>query len=571
MGDLDSFSDNCDADSGESQCPYAENTTGPCDVDSLVISEATSGKSISCKKQLRMDMPPENAPDHLRDLFAEYDLVMEAVAEYKTSDPTPPKKIVDLSIESAPIGSCPDDKHVLISLSPMAPNADTYQEWFNSSASGVKIEGMSTDADKAVGVGKWLSPFWFFGDDYIKEFKILTEGCGVRDSGTPVKSLNGLLRVYRKDDYELSLQIPPFKKTTRSRKGSVDAKGNKVTSTSESAEKLGQKQSDSSSSTTVNIKEGTAHTTDTAGGKDGAGYTTVSESQGLKEGDDYYAESEKYQEGKGSVSAKDSTDEGSELLFELERQNVIKPTITFKRNGSSVDFAKAINDIINVQHTLLQAWNDIKNWVPKIGWSADVELSVMVGTVSGSWGCRVGGPEGPRFVSVERYLDLTFKVDVVTYKASLMFGVDFSIPSLLGWFNDDKLLEIILKAEGSISGGASVSDTIKTSAQEGFTKNEVEVKGTSKVDVFVQGRVMAMGYGYDAKGGITGGIIFSGKLISDFDNAPVVNGELYFEETKIYARFIDAVEGETSEEYEQIVFQKKELWKGQLPDMPQEA
>ncbi len=149
----------------------------------------------------------------------------------------------------------------------------------------------------------------------------------------------------------------------------------------------------------------------------------------------------------------------------------------------------------------MQAWNDIKEWVPKIGWSAELEISLMVGTVSGKWGCRVGNLQGPRFVVVERYVDIFFNVDVVTYKASVMFGVDFGSFDVLDWFGVGKT-EIILKVEGSISGGASVSDTIKANAQQEFTGSDSEVKGNSNVDLFVQGRVMVVGYGYETKVGL---------------------------------------------------------------------
>ncbi|WP_157237808.1 hypothetical protein [Desulfobacter curvatus] len=543
------------------------NTTIPCDVYSLVVSEAISNKSLDCSKKLRKEPFPANAPNHLKNYFSTYDLILEAVSEYKTSDPAPLKNVASLSIETSSIWTCPLGKHILIAVTPLG-NYDAHKTWLNTTVQGYKIEGLSTEKDKAVNIGKWLSPFWVFGDDYIKEFRIDAEGCGVRDEGDPLTNLNALVRVYRKDDYELYFKIPPFKKIKRSRAGSVDAKGNKVISQSESLERGGQMQSESSSVRTVNKKEHTDYTTETLGAKDGAGYTTLSESSGKKKNNDYVAESEKYQEGRGSVTVNDSTDEGEEFLFELERQDEIKPTVSLKRNGSEVNFTKAINDIVNLQYTLMQAWNDIKEWVPKIGWSAELEISLMVGTVSGKWGYRVGNLHGPRFVAVERYVDIFFNMDVVTYKASVMFGVDFGSFDVLDWFGVGKT-EIILKVEGSISGGASVSDTIKTNGQQGFTGNDSEVKGNSSVDLFVQGRVMVVGYGYEAKGGVTGGLKFEGKLTADFDNPPAVDGKFFFEETKIYARFYDAVEGERSKQYERIVFKRKNIWTGKIPNTSQ--
>ena len=73
-----------------------------------------------------------------------------------------------------------------------------------------------------------------------------------------------------------------------------------------------------------------------------------------------------------------------------------------------------------------------------------------------------------------------------------------------------------------------------------------------------------MGYKYNAKGGIKGGISFEGALIADFDTVPQIKGEFNFVETVVYAFFKEGKR--RSRTWEKVVFKKKEIWKGSIPN-----
>jgi hypothetical protein len=523
--------------------------------------------SLSCKKSMTHTPFSATTPEHLKASLRSYDLVLELLSDYQTESPEPIDKKVVLNIETSPIGTCPQREHLRTTFKPLNSYDDSPAEWINQSATPVNLLAISSKVDKAGGPKRWLSPFWIFGEDYVKQIEVAGESCGVRAQGDPNKRLAALIRIYRNDVYSLSFKVPSFKEFTRKREGSVNAKGDHIVSTNSSTKTFGRTTAEQSSSTTTNLRKGSEFNTTVVGGRDGSGYTKLEESAGRNAWEDYLAAKETYTEHGGnpfmskdvSLTHSDSTQGKEELIFDVKPQE-IQPNISLKRNTHEVNFTKAVNDIVNLQQRLVKAWNDIQNWVPKIGWSATVDLSILTGTISGSWGHRLAKESDPRFIAVDPFYDISFDLSILSYKLAVMFGVDFSIPALLDWFGDSKLLEIVLKAEGSISGDVKVSDTLQN-----FDKNVTALKGTSTVDISVHGRVSALGYYYDAKGGVEGGITFEGQFAASFDSPPTAEGEFFFIETCVYAKFVDGKRGRKTTMWKQTLFKRKTIWQGTLP------
>jgi hypothetical protein len=575
-----SFSPDRKCDSATQSCPYQTNRTKPCDVDRLTLTDSTSKRHVLAKIPTARRPPlaaGADAPARVKELSQKYDVVLEVVGDFPTESPKPLEKVVKLQIDAKYEGNCPTKTHSLVTLTPLgeAKPEEGPQTWHLSSPAPVEILALSGPGDKGGGPAKWLSPFWFFAND-VKELEVVAESCGVRTSGKPRTTLNGLVRVYRNDVFTLSCKVPAFKKWKGEKGGSKDLKGTRETKSSSSTETWGRTTSEQSSTTSVNQKKGDSTTEQVVGGRDGAGYARLSETSGTKGGQAYLAEDEKYTERSGvpgltskgaSVTQSDSTDEGQKLVFALEPTE-LSPTVSLKRNGHEVDFTKFINDLINLHQRISKAWNDIQHWVPKIGWSASFELSLLEGEISGEWGTKATDKwKSESYCWVDRYYDIRFGVKVLSYKLEISFGVDFSIPSLLDWFGDAKLFEVVLKAAGAISGEASLSKTIAGSAPT----EPVQIDGSSKLEIYVQGKVSALGYTYDAKGGVEGGIKFAGHLICSWTDCPHILGKAFFIETKLYARFIDGVTGDHSDQYERVIFKEKDIWQGALPEITGKA
>ena len=572
-----SFSQDLDCGSATRSCPYLQNRTQPCDVERLVLSDSVSGRRVAASVPVARRPPlaaPPGAPARVGELSAQYDMVLELVADCASEGPKPPAKVVSLQIEAEYQGSCPVGTHPMVTLTPVGYTDldEGPHVWQSASPAPVKLLARSSPGDKGGGPAKWLSPFWFMAND-VKELTVEAVSCGVRSgTGAPTTCLNGLVRIYRNDVYTLSCTVPPFRKWKRERSASRDLKGVTESKSASSRESFGRTTEEKSSTTRADSRTGDRSSEFAVGGRDGTGYTRLSETAGTKGGTAYVTAEEKHTTRAGlpgvvsrgeTLTAKNRTDKGEELAFELEPSE-LQLKISLKRNGHELDFTKFANDLINLHQRLSKAWNDIQNWVPKIGWSASFELSLLEGEISGQWGHRRTDKwRTEAYCWVERFYEVTFAVKVLSYRAEVSFGVDFSVPDLLDWFGDAKLLEVVLKAAGTISGEATLAETLTGSEPA----KPVEIKGESKVELYVHGRVSALGYTYDAKGGVEGGIAFEGELVCSWEQCPRINGTASFRETKVYARFIDGVTGDHSGQYERVIFERKQIWQGSLPEV----
>lgn len=510
--------DNEKVDSATAECPLKKNTRVPCDVESLQVEDGASGRSLKVmsSKNRVVEFAPKEAPLYIKANLLLYDAVLELLSSYTNyggNAENAEKKNVKLKISTKTVGKCPLNKHLAIKVAPLnSLDKEDAKEWINKKPETLKIMARPHATDRSL--GKWIAPFWQFGEAQVKQLVVSAESCGVLKKGKPNRALRCLVRVYRDDVYKLTFQVPAFKKIKRERKAAIDVKGTVTKESSSEHSTWGSKEYEASNKTSTTSK-------------------------GV------------------------STSTGSEkFVFDVDEQDDIKPTLSLKRNDKEVDFTKAINDILKLQEKLTESLNEIKKWVPKVGWWVEVDLSILTGEIEGSWGHRYPKTpaDGARYKLVEQFYDIEFKLKLLDFSLTLGAGIDFSSPAVFDWFAGGKALEVILKAEGKLTCEVAVNKTFSSSGES----DPVAVAGEGKADIYLQGKITVLAVTYEAKGGVTGGLEFKGSLVGSFLVTPQIDGMIGFVETKLYAKFVDGVR-EREEEFEVVIFNKKEIWKGKLP------
>lgn len=558
------FNENASPKSTTAQCRY-DNTKIECDIDKLEVNDATSGKQVTIYGVLTQTSPPEKIPERLTPLLGRYDAVLEILSDYQSTR-NPPEKIASLAIITTPFGSCPQTRHIHITMRPLSPvDRDDAHQWTNECPDDVEVYSRSTFGDFG-GVGGWLAPFWNFSKE-IKDIEISADSCGVRKQGKPKRKLSCLLRVYRNDEHSLTFNIPSIEEFTRERSVSFDKT---KTKDSETRRHLGDKVSEQSRETNRNIGKGIDEVKTTTGARDpnhSNNYHTQTFEQGVRNGDFSMSRTATRTTSTGiagvgrggeNISYKESSKGNEELIFNIVEPE-LKIGVSLKRNGKEVDFTKNINELINLRTKLIKAFNDIDAWIPDIGWKVTTNLSIFTGEITGSWGNRF--PKDAkvieRLVYVEPYFDLDFKLKILSYNLAMSFGVEFKSPEVLKWVGAS--VHVILQATGSISGEVAVNQKV-----ESRTFEPIALTSNSTVNILAQGTVTVNDTTFEGKGGVTGGIQFDGKLTVSLRDSPTIEGEFYFVETYVYATFIDE-RGETKpKRFKQKIYEKKNIWSGKI-------
>ena len=583
------FSSQSSIDPPRTTCPPQKNQTEPCDINTLeVILRESDGKTQSVpawKQPLRKIWSgnPQGIPVWLLRSLSEYDVIIEAIASRHTTevsgDAKSDNKPVNLEIYVSLEGSCPDQKHPIISVVPkdISCSQDSITKEF---------EGIVTKKVYARPLSRsswsptnWVQSFWPFGDAHIKDLIITADSCGIRAKGDPNEKMNCLVRIHPDDHYQLTLKIPSFYGLKRERKASVEWK--KAVSTdknkawittseqSSSSSRFGQTVSEDSSSHAYSQKQKHDIKSFTYAQKLGDTYYEIKSSEGTQGGDVFIAESETETHFKGrlfsdrsSTTNEDSTATGRALTKEKHRQ--LDSGILLTRNGAELDISKTINSILALKKTIEDGWNSIKGMVPKVGWSIDLSLAIMEGSITGEWGIKSGGLSGERWALVKPYVLLEVDVKVISLLFTLMAGFEFKIDSPTSWIGvgDAKILWIIAKIEASFEITAAIKGTISFSDKEKILQSEKSGFGWK---VGAHGRVEVVGFAYDAQAGLKGGMKFDGAMKYSPQKAPTIEGNFYFEETIVYLYVSKPGKGRMETKWEKKLYEECTLWKGSLP------
>ncbi|MCZ6643285.1 MAG: hypothetical protein O7F71_17050, partial [Gammaproteobacteria bacterium] len=480
---------------------------------------------------------------------------------------------LEVDVSGSTIGNCPVQQHPVTMVTDLS---NLSSEWNQTGRPGLPgpLKLLAPPYARG-GKEKWLAPFWP-GEDY-RDVAVFVDSCGVNENAQPVTRLEALVRVYRDDDYSLSIKIPPL--------GAASLKGSRTTSalgtekTSFSAEgRMGSLEGKAERSTTRTEEAGTdlvKTTTMTGYGGESDEFSTTTGTKDGKAAVEYSLTTtiEDPNAPRGVKKARTYTATvapGEKLAFTAEDAPMeLKPEVKFTRNGGEIDLGKFINDILNLKAHICEAFNNIENWVPKIGWSASLEIAILEGTIEGKWGSRIpkSAPASDRYAPVETWVSIGFEVKVIEVTLTASFGIDFSSPDLFDWFGV-KPYELILKATGSIGASASLSAKVEVSSIDPMALPDApKTEGGGKPQFNVHGLISVMGYRAEAKGGIEGGIKIECELRVSLTVVPHIKGNMVMEETKIYAYYVDTISGARSGRYDRKLFDERELWKGTLPEI----
>lgn len=571
--------DNEKVDSATASCPLQKNTKDPCDIASLKIEDGASGRSIEISKSRVKETVPEEAPPHIKTHLASYDAVFEllsAPALTTGNSKNAKEKNASLGLVATRIGVCPLKQHLALNIIPLdlIDAQDRHVLDGNTCPAPVKVLGRAHATDK--GPASWIAPFWKFGEEQVKQLAVGAESCGVLAQGKPNKTLKCLVRIYRDDVYTLTFQVPAFHNFKREWKAEKNVKGTVTRESSYEHSIRGDKVFEESQQIqkNVNPSQRTDYITNTSGAMNAQGnYQTQQYAEGVKKGVTVSEQQRTLTERSGSpglgradktytATTTTTSNEGRKFVFDVNAQKEFKPTVSLKRNGNEVNFTKAVNDLINLQQRLVKSFNEIKNWVPKVGWWVEMDLSILTGEIEGNWGNRY--PEKPkdgdRYKLVEQYFDLDFNLKLIDYSVSLAAGIDFKSPEILDFIGGGRLLEVILKIQGKIFGEVTVKEKLTSLTED----KAVQIVGDSTMDINVEGSVTVLAIKYQAIGGVKGGIKFEGALVGSMRVVPHIEGEFGFIETIAYAIITSKRDGD-SERFEKIIFNKKNIWKGNLP------
>jgi hypothetical protein len=537
--------------SGAKSCPLQDNTDHPCDIERLVLHGMVGGKSKVSAECLevranRRKPPAKKPPDKDRiALMDRYDLILEVPSKPVTPDSGTGHAF--LALERSLIGDCPKDpgKHPHLQLNFVNPDpGDTVAAPATWNDPDVSSQEMLPIPPKTLPIDKRnrffladLRDIFRFRQCPIKEVELRLLSCGVRAKGKPNKFIKGLVRVYRDEEWKLSLNIPSLKKFEKSE--AATRQYNTKDGTKESTTRT----EFSGDSTTTGTKGGQAFSSQT---RDGV--TRDSDGSIAVEVDNYFHKQVVKVDADGNV----------------EKSFSMKPKLVLSRNGTEIDFTEILNTIINIKNLLSDGIDSVQRFVPQVGYTWSLSFSFLEGNIDMSWGVRSDPAISlPQYQWVSRYGDYSINVQLIRIAFNFGYGVDVTSPAILNWFGR-KAYELVLKIALEISLALRMSKTGTLFGPKNtdiYQKDEVVVvTGTaeSKGDLYLQFTAMVAGYGVDSRAGIQAGLTISASIVVPFN----VKGEFKRNQGLVYAYFNHPFKRKPSPRWEYELWSDKVIKEG---------
>ncbi len=554
----------------EASCEADEvEPTEPCDYKSLTISNSTDNQKVFCTTKARND---RNVSKEDMALLAGHDLLLECMADYENNYGVTPSKKATIKIEvekRSNTDCCASNVHDSIMLIPLnnldpcdfiAASGLTYVSGRNVEYKDLLAPSLRRGTGREQG---WLARFWNFNNSE-KMFNVAVNSCGIAEEGQANMNFWALVRIYPQQTWKLSLKIPPFKKITKSRSGSLNLKGDLENQSSKASSGWGKAQSDTYT-TSRNLRTG--NTSDKLQQTTRSGKTTESLSHSVtnKGG----VETEKTEESvstqsnsflpTGSIETLDYTSEtGKAATLESASALTVKPNFTLTINGHSLAVTDRINNIIQIAKTIRDTWNEIQNWAPKVGWSASLDIVILEGTISGEWGYRASEVVTSRIARVEPYYTLSVDVMLFECKLAVSFGVDVKVNN---WFSGRPFVEIVVALQGSIT----VSLPLKAEFTSGtHSQKPAALSMKSKAEIKAVARAALLDVVYEASVSIDGGFAIDAEFKCGFKQDPIVDAKIHMLPVVVH---VVLTRKNKKEPYRKDIecLPKKDVWSGQYP------
>lgn len=269
---------------------------------------------------------------------------------------------------------CTQERHPhLVIVDPQGQNTTLRGETVHSFP--VFRRGRATDNNRIGGFLDIWPARWGHQD-----YRVNANVCGVRRGGAAVRSQNTVIRVYPADQWELDLRAPSLAS------GSV---------------RHGTNTWDEANPTSRTTLTGTVNTRDRV-------YTATGE-RNASGGEAAWT---------GSASGRAAGNRNNNIETRVRAE--------LKRNGQSVlglDWILgAVNAFRNIERTINEIWEAIRNFRPKVGWDFNFSLEVLTGQLKATWGFKE---------NLDRRVFFAYSISVrlVLLKVSLSvgFGVDLTI------------------------------------------------------------------------------------------------------------------------------------------------
>lgn len=479
------------ANSAIQGCPLKKgtdkkNTEKPCDVETITISDGKrSVTAIQPRHRRKASTSPAKLPKDKVTLMSSYDVILEVLAPVRL-EATDQKAGLPLQITESHHGTCADSKHPCVSADPSGLGPQDTEKPASivlGCLAPYKVWGKALEKD-ATKSGSLLD-LWPFGPQAVKDVNVTTQSCAVRLSSSVKSNYNGLVRVYREEEWSLSISIPTLVKAKHSY---ASERGGDRT-TEGTLEVAG-----------VTVKQDKVT-------RDKGGIKSIEKTYVNKDGQ--IVEAEKKRDQRMTVNLVDV--EINAVTTKTIKTNVygvpettreVTPSISLKRNGKEFSFTKLLNDLLNLSKAVKDALNAVKEIVPKVGFSMDLDVGVCEGSISGNWGYRPDASlDSAEYKWVMPYFDLQLQIVFLRIDFSLMFGIDVKSPNALlveeGW-----IYALTLKVQLELGFAVETSVTVHLTGAEDPDKEEKKpFKGEGTAVFKGVGQITLMGKSLKAEAG----------------------------------------------------------------------
>lgn len=552
--------------------------THPCDVEELWISSTDKKAYINQRVSATLPVSRDGGlTSAQRALLGEDDLLIQIVADRLRVDAdrqSPDKRIVTFDGRTAP--NCPHGVHSKILWEPDgAGSAGERKEWILSCPAPVEVLAKADQG--TTNPAGFLQRFWTSASSFKKTYRVTIESCGVRsDRKQPTDWLTGRVEVVPNDQFELIWKVMKGGSYNWEKRGYTDITGADVTKNSQSSggSVFGAKKASSS-----------IHIVDQSKG-DNYWETTESENTGK----DPKTRTTKYTYGTidgGQVPKRRpwarETDadlnglagqvlDKTAVRYVNSKQKVVHASlyqisvdISLKRNGVELDPARMVNSILSTVTKLKNGFKEFeesfRELVPKVGYFAKLDVSVMEGTLTGTWGNTTKmNPDHARIWLAEPQCGINGNLKVIDLTFEAGFGVESRIK---GFFSSKPTLELVLKVSLVLS--LEVPWEVSYShARPKTLRSDLSADGTAVVQAV--GRASLLGIVAAASADVSGGIKFSGAAECGLDRAPFIEGELKWKKIVVTVR----AESPWTKPYSNEVLEwpkgePRPIWQGRLP------
>ncbi len=575
-----------------------------CDLTNLTVSDGQVTLTLAPVSPPISPLPPilacvaASLGDISRQL-AGADIVLERALEWRDATSSEHQKTLSITVSSTYFGGCSLGLHPLIRFEPWRKDDPLKpQRWHQPRTPSITFEGELDIPIKRTYA--WIESFWDFSAAAEREYLITAESCGHRLAGESMGCRTALIRIYPKNEYELTLTIPAAaalsgsilhesttteKERTETHSKSLDGRvltGKRGISTSETEEEKDGKNTLTTQTSTTNTKGTYTHQDSTI--HDGDNVTTshkytlknerssFSKTESETKGPEYYSQQVSVQNSRtenkmgifkatttetvdvGLAATPDALMVSAGLSFEKDLE--LRPAISFTKNGRELDLTKLINKILKMYMDLHKAMEEIRRFKVTVGWSISFDLKFFEGHITGRWGMR----NAKTAISASRagrelFYVFDFKLTVLAFTLTLTIGIEAHLSAFLVDICAD------LKVSGTL--GLDVSITANVANTDGKHALPVKGDGTGKLNAECCVSVNDLEIKpFQAQ--VTGGFSYEGELKISFSSHPHIDGTLKRLATKGKA-VVFHVGWKQTETPDFEIFEGKDLWTGVFP------